>query len=634
MQRLTESRIYDFGEFRLDAKRHRLFLREGHVLVPLTPKAVDLLIALVQSKGRVLTKDELLDTVWGGSFVEEANLSQTIFVLRKTLGENTKEPRFILTVPNRGYQFISSVTEFGAEDTILEDEYLTDIHASDPKPTETSSREIKSRKLVWVVLPAVLFLAVGAYWFFRPSRPAELSQIKAIAILPFEDASSEQTEKYLGVGLADALVNRFSSLKQITVRPTRTVAKYAANHDDVGKIGRELQVDAVLDGRIQRVGDRVRISVQLIRAADNTTIWTENFDDHFTNFLAVQDSISQRVVRSLSLQLNESESAKLNQHGTAVPEAYEAYLRGRYFWNKRTADGFQHAVQDFTTAIELDPNFALAHCGLAETYVLVNLFGTKHDPNAFPMARISAERALALDPNLADAHAALAQVKLQYEFDWPGTENEYLKAIELEENNAVVRQWYGEFLALVQRTDESVVQMEKARDLDPTSLSANNAMALPLLRAGDIDGGLAVTEKVLEMDPNFSWALHYRSRGFLLKGDLPSALDCAQRAVTASDGSIFMRANLAYMLARSGRQAEARKILSELETYAKTSYVSPYNFAMIHNGLGETRDVYKYLEQAIDQRDFLTISLKGDTDFQNLHNDPQFAAVLHRVNLD
>lgn len=640
MIKLSESTVYEFEGFRLDAKSHRLFHRESGELVPLTPKAVELLLFLVQSKNRILTKDELLEAVWDNSFVEEANLSQTIFVLRKALGENRKVPRFILTVPNRGYQFIAPVTEIKppTETEIHQTDGIEverPVEAAEPKPVPASQRP-KSLKLIWLgatAIPLALLFVLGIYFFYPASKLTTVHEVKSIAVLPFEDLSTEQTEKYLGVSLADALTNKFSRLKQITVRPTRTVSKYADSRGDAGQIGRELQVDAVLDGRIQHLGERVRLSVQLIRSSDNTTLWTENFDDNFTNFFAVQDSISQKVVQSLALQLNDTEREKFDRRGTENARAYEEFLRGRFFWNKRTAADFERAIEHFQKAIELDPNFAQAHSALAETYVLVNLFGTKHDPKAFPMARAAAERALQLDGLLAEAHAALAQVKMQYDFDWAGTESEYLKAIELNPNNATIRQWYGEFLALQGRPDESMTQMKKACEFDPTSLSTNLALALPLIKAGQTDEALTVTEKVLEMDAKFAWALHYRSRAFLLKGEIENAAENAQKALAASNQSIFMKSNLAYILARARQEKEAREILAELQQTARTSYVSPYNFAMIYNALGEKTTALNYLNQAIDEHDFLISSLKTDSLFLNLHSDPEFNKILRRVNL-
>jgi len=628
----AESVTYEFAGFRLDARNHKLYRKDSGELVHLTPKVAELLTLFVQSRGQLLTKNEILDTVWADLIVEESNLSQSIFLLRKALGDDPKEPRFILTIPNRGYQFISAVTEAAAEEPAPKAAVIP-IPPPDVPDAAPQRSAVFSRKAFAIAIPLVLFVAFAIYWFYSRPSPQSWSEIRTIAVLPFEDLNAPQTEEYLGVAFADAMVMRFSALKQITVRPTRTVLKYAGSRDDPGKIGRELRVDAVLDGRIQRAANRVQVNVQLVRSADGKTIWSDSFDDSFANLFAVQNSISQRAARAISLQLDQRESALLQKPGTALPEAYQEYLKGRFFWNKRNAESNQRALEHFKRSIELDPNFALAYSGLAQTYVLLNLFGTKHDPNAFPMGRLAALRALELDPHLADAHAALAQVKLQYDFDWPGVETSYLEAIKLEENNAVVRQWYGEFLALMERTDESIAQLEKARQLDPTSPSTNNALALPYIRSRQLDKALEIIDEVLLMDPYFAWAHHYRSRARLLKLDFKGAIESARTAYAASNESLWMKTNLAVILARAGQTSEAVAIHAELKEAAGHLYVSPYNFALINNALGNQAEAIRYLNMAVDERDFLTVCMKSDSLLANLHGEPAFAEVLRKANL-
>lgn len=637
MQELSESKVYEFEQFRLDAKSHRLFLRADGKLVPLTPKAVELLLFLVQNRGRVLTKDELLEAVWDNSFVEEANLSQTIFVLRKALGENKKKPRFILTVPNRGYQFIAAVKEVHehAEDNILASEIIGFDRPPEPEvqSPHTTVPSRKSAKLLWLAVPLILLLTFGVYWFYPAAKPLKASEIKSIAILPFEDLSEGQTVKYLGVSLPDALVKQFGELKRVAVRPTRTVLKYADSREDASLIGRELQVDAVLDGRIQLVGDRLRVSVQLIRTADNATLWTENFDDEFTNFFAVQDSISQQVVQSLALQLDPAEREKFNRRGTANAAAYQEFLRGRFFWNKRTADNLQKAIEHFNRAIELDPQFALAHSALAETYAIYNFYSVNYDREAFPKARVAAVRALELDNGLAEAHTALGLVKSQYDFDWDGAEKSYLRAIELNPNYPTARQWYGEFLAFRQRTDESLAQMRKAIELDPTSLSTNTAPALPYNISGQFEKTLEVTDKALEMDANFHLALHYRARALFRLGRQDEAFEVYHKAVAASDGSLYIKADLGALYARAGRTAEARKVLAELRETAKERHISPYNFAILHSALNEREPALEYLRQTVAERDSFVITLPVSGAFENVRDDPRFKEILRQANL-
>ncbi|MEP6925243.1 MAG: winged helix-turn-helix domain-containing protein [Pyrinomonadaceae bacterium] len=632
MLELAESKVYQFDEFRLDGKNRRLFRRESNELVPLTPKALELLIVLVQNYGRIVSKDELLETIWGDSIVEESNLSQTIFVLRKALGENTKEPRFILTVPNRGYQFIALVREIGGtEDKILEEEFLTDAQNTAVDRTKTLDRKPQTAKPAWLLVPFVLLVLFGGYWFYPTAKSVTVREVKSIAVLPFEDLSAEQTEKYLGVSLADALANKFSGLKQITVRPTRAVLKYVESGEDSQKIGRALQVDAVLDGRIQRDGDRVRVSVQLVRTSDNTTIWSKNFDDDFTNFFAVQDSISRQVVQSLALQMDEAEREKFNRRGTENALAYEEYLRGRYFWNKRSADNLQKAIENFNRAVTLDPNFAQAHAALAETYVIYNFYATTIDREAFPKARVAATRALEIDNQLAEAHAALGLVKSQYDFDWDGAEKLYLRAIELNPNYPTARQWYGEFLAFRNRTDESLTQMNRAIQLDPTSLSTNTAPALPYLISGQFEKALEVTDKVLEMDAGFAIALHYKARALFRMGRHEESFEIYRKA--ASNGSAFFKADLGSFYARAGHDAEARKILAELSETAKVQHVSPYHFAILHNALNDRETAFDYLRKAVAEHDAFVITLPVSANFENLRDDPRFIEILQRANL-
>ncbi|HEY0458889.1 MAG TPA: winged helix-turn-helix domain-containing protein [Pyrinomonadaceae bacterium] len=639
MIELTESRIYEFEDFRLDEKSHRLFRRAGGELVPLTPKAVELLLFLVRNARRVLSKEELLNAVWENSFVEEANLSQTIFVLRKTLGENTKAPRFILTVPNRGYQFIAPVTEKSAQDAILEESFLSDaspaamqdskfkIQNSNPKSRTRNS------KLLWFIAPlALLAAAAGIYWFYAKAKPARVSEIRTIAVLPFEDLSAGQTEKYLGIGLADALTNRFGGLKQITVRPTRTVLKYMESREDAAKIGREMQVDAVLDGRIQRAGERIRVSVQMIRSADNATIWTENFDADFTNFFDVQDSISRKVVESLALEIDEKERRKLTERGTQNKQAYQEYLLGRFFWNKRSADDLNHAVEHFNRAVELDAGFAQAYAGLAETYAIYPFYAVVEDKEALPKARAAALRALEIDGELAEAVAALAYVQSQYDFDWRGAEKSYLRAIELNPNQPTTRQWYGEFLAFQNRTDESLVQMQKAIELDPTSLSTNTAPALSYNASRQFEKALETTDKVLQMDAGFLTALHYKARALFFLGRRDEAFEIYKKIIKDSNGSLYFKADFGCLYGIAGNKTEARRVLYELSETAKLKPVSPYYFASVYVGLGEKERAFEYLRKAVAEHDNNVVVLKVGINFDSVRNDPQFIEILRSAN--
>jgi TolB-like protein/DNA-binding winged helix-turn-helix (wHTH) protein/Tfp pilus assembly protein PilF len=642
MIELSESKIYEFEEFRLEAKNHRLFRRDSMELVPLTSKAAEVLLFLVKNTGRVLSKDEILEAVWENSFVEESNLSQTIFVLRKTLGEDTKNPRFILTAPNRGYQFIATVTQINPDDEILEVSFLSEIPDSrfqipDSKtksqiPDSKAKNQKPKTKYLAIGVLLVLLIGLAVYWFYPRAKPTGLKEIKTIAVLPFEDLSAEQTEKYLGVSLADALANKFGNLKQITVRPTRTVLKYAESREDAQKIGKELQVDAVLDGRIQRVGERIRVNVQLIRTSDNVTIWTGSFDDQFTNFFAVQDSISQKVVQTLAVQIDDKEREKFNRRGTENADAYQEYLLGRFFWNKRSADDLDRAIIHFKRAIELDGKFALAYAGLAETHAIYPFYAVTQDKDALPKARAAATLALEIDGELAEAYTVLAYVQSQYDFNWSGAEKSYQRAIELNPNHANTRQWYGEFLTFQARFDESLAQINKAIELEPTSLSALTAPALAYNASRQFEKTLEVTEKVLQMDAGFLIAQHYKARALFFSGKRDEAFELYRKLVFNSNGSAFFKADLGFLLGKAGKAAEARRILAELTETAKEKHVSPIHFAYLHLGLNEREKAFEYLRKAVAEHDPNVILFKVGVNFDDVRDDPQFIEISRSAN--
>ena len=631
MIELSESKVYEFEEFRLDAKSHRLFRQESGELVPLTPKAVELLLFFVENKGRVLSKDELLDKVWENSFVEEANLSQTIFVLRKTLGENTKEPRFILTAPNRGYQFIAPVREINADDEILDESFLSESTPSKVQRSETQNPKSKIRWLA--AAPLVLLLAFGVYWFYPKSKPVTIGEIKTIAVLPFEDLSAEQTEKYLGVSLADALTNKFGGLKQLTVRPTRSVLKYSESREDLGKIGRELQVDAVLDGRIQRVGERIRVSVQLIRTSDNATIWTGNFDDQFTNFFAVQDSISQKVVQSLALRIDEKEREKLNRHGTENAQAYQEYLLGRFFWNKRTADNLQKAIEHFDKAIEKDSNFALAYTGLADSYQLLAEYGAAAPHEVFPKAKTAVKKALEIDDQSAEAHTALAYTQVFYDWDWASAEQSFKRALELNPNYATAHQWYAECLSVTGRFDEARTHFERALEIEPVSPIILSDLAALYDQLGNSDLEIEQARKVIEIDPNFAYGYFYLGLGYERKKMYPEASEALAKTMTLFGEPPECAEEVKAAFKKNGMQGWWQKRLEQIETRPHLKNFQAYHKATVKLRLGDNEGALEALNQAFQRRDRYIINAKYDPHLAPLQQDPRFQDLLLRMGL-
>ncbi len=635
MIELSESKIYEFEDFRLDVKSRRLLWRESKEIVQLTPKAIELLIYFAENAGRVLLKDEILENVWENSFVEESNLSQTIFVLRKTLGEDTKNPRFILTVPNRGYQFIAEVKQFRPEDEILEKSLLSEIpHLTSselPVPSSKTKNQIPKTKIILFALPLVLLIAFGIYWFYPKSKPATVNEIKTVAILPFEDLSEGQTEKYLGISLTDALANKFSELKQLTVRPTRTVLKYAESREDLSKIGRELRVDAVLDGRIQRIGERVRVNVQLVRTTDGVAIWSDIFDDKFTNFFAVQDSLSQKVVQSLALQMNDKERERFNRRGTENAEAYQDYLRGRYFWNKRTAENLNKAITNFEKAVQKDANFALAYTGLADCYILLSEYHAATPREIFPKAKAAINKALELDGESAEAFAALGYTQAFYDWDFAGAEKSFKRALELNPNYATAHQWYGEFISAFGLFDEARKHHERAAEIDPVSPIVISAMAGLYDYRGDYENTIRQAQKMLEIDPNFAYGYFYLAMGFERKGMDAEAAEATAKTMIFFGEPPEAAEEIREAFKKNGMKGLWQKRLEQVENRPYLKNFQSYFKALIQIRLGDKEGTLQSLNRAFEERDHNLIYMKNDLRLASLRDDSRFQDLLRRI---
>jgi len=488
---------YQFGPYRLDPNEGRL-LRNGEP-VPLTPKAFETLVVLVQRSGHLVEKDELMKLLWPDSFVEESNLNQHVWTLRKTLGENKAGNEYIETVPKRGYRFMAEVQELGHQgfELVAERRTLTRIVTEDGVEASEWSRErlpeSQARKLIagkrrWVTRRGaltvggllLLLLMVSAltlrWWRSVEARRTEAARavtrtnLTSMAVLPFKPLVANDRDEYLEMGMVDVLITKLSNIRQLKVRSISTVRKYADLQQDPVVAGRELQVEAVLDGSIQRVGDRVRLTVRLLNVQDGTSLWADKFDEPFTNIFALQDSISERVAAALPLNLSREEKARLSRHYTENTEAFQLYLKGRYFWNKRTGEGLKKAIEYFNQAIAIDPRYAQAYAGLADSYLLIGGYGLISQEEAIPKAKAAAEKALEIDDTLAEAHTSLGLIYQNYEWNWAECEKEYRRAIELNPNYATAHHWYGEHLVLMGRFDEGIAEIQRAQEIDPLSL--------------------------------------------------------------------------------------------------------------------------------------------------------------------
>ena len=649
---------YQFDAFELDPVR-RVLLREDKAIA-LKPKVFETLLVLVRNSGRVMDKDQLMQQVWPDTVVEEVNLAHNISVLRKALGQKADENRFIITVPGRGYGFVAEVKEIQRNATVSEyeltrsrlvvEEETDEPEMSDAlptyadgagarllpakKPKSNGSQTLPRRRLVFAatLVAVAMAIALGLLIYrSRPSQPQPFARITSIAVLPFKPLVAENRDESLELGMADTLIARLSNIREISVRPISAVRRYAGLEQDAVAAGREQRVDAVIDGQIQKSGEKIRVTVRLVRVADGVPMWTNQFDENMSDIFRVQDSISERVTGVLALKLTGEEKERLARNHTDNTEAYQLYLKGRYFWNKRTGDAIKTGIDYFSQAVEADPDYALAYAGLAEAYVLLANYSDSTPQEAYSKARAAATKALKLNDRLAETHTALAYIKAGYDWDFAGAEREYQRALELNPNYPTAQNWYAEFLGLMGRSTESITGMRRALELEPLSLMINVELGDMLLFARQYDQAIEQYRKTLDLDSSFVRAHVQLGQVYGQKGQYEEAISELKKAISLNSEDNYAIQLLGYMYAISRRTSEAYKALEELKERAKRTHVLPYDIAVIYVGLGEKDRAFEWLEKSFAERDEGLLYLRVDPVLDSLRSDPRFADLLRRV---
>jgi len=671
--------FFEFGEFHLDPVERRL-LRDGRV-IPLTPKAFETLCLLVENGGYLLEKNRLMEMLWADAFVEEGNLADNISKIRQALGDSRKEPKFIETISGRGYRFVAEVRRIEEEEKgrkgereIKNDAVMSEpsasasalnlseppavvgglnaaeLNVSDDKLQNDNKFEItdlkseinksqilteRTNRPLLIAFSVLSIFALGATGFFlwRENGKSADAPIKTVAVLPFKPLAANNRDESLELGMSDSLITRLARLRQITVRPISAVRRYTDLEQDALAAGLELGVESVLEGNIQRAGERIRITARLVRVEDAKTLWTETFDEKFTDIFAVQDSISQKIIGALALQLNGEEQNQLTKKYTANTEAYQLYLKGRYFWNKVTPEGFEKSLEFYRQAIDIDPNYALAYAGLADSYNLLGSYGVLPLKESHPKARAAAEKALEIDGELAEAHTALAAVIADYYWDWAAAEKHFKQALALNPNYPVARYWHSQYLARMGRLDEAVEEAKRAQTLDPVSPNANAHVGLALYRARRYDEAIAQLQKALEIDADTFDAHIFLGFVYIQQERSEEAIAEFQTMVKLSERNPNLLALLGYAYATAGKPEEAREILKELNEQSKNQPVSPFETAMIYIGLGEREQAFAWLEKAYDERAWQLGFLKVEPIFDPLRPDSRFTDLMRRVNL-
>lgn len=618
---MPDETLYAFGDFRLDAGR-RLLSHGTQGSVAITSRAFDTLLHLVRNPGRLVAKRELMAAVWGDAVVEENNLTQTISTLRQLLGERPDEHRFIVTVPGRGYRFIASVAT---------GQQISEQKDGSGSPTRPPHPRRWSNPLLIAGGLAVVF-AIAWFLSIRHETRAGVAPITTIAVLPFKPLVQESGDPALELGMADTLIARLGS-GGLVVRPLSSVRKYTALETDALAAGRELGVDAILEGSIQRSGDVLRVTTRLLRVSDGTSIWSDKVDQPWSNLFDMQDKLAEQVAAALALQLTREERQRLTRRHTQNADAYRSYLLGRYHFLKLVPPEIEKSIEYFNRAIEQDPQYALPHEGLAEAYRAMTITSDRRPSEVMPRGKAAALRAIELDDRLDSAWGSLCFIQTWWDWDWPAAERSCRRAIEINPNGADGHRAYSVLLSDLGRHEQAIAEARRASELDPLALITNAIEGHVLLYAGRTADAAAQLHATLELDDNF-WITHlFLGKVHLADNDLPSALAEFRKAQVLSAQNSETVSMVGYALARSGDRKSAQAALAELLERGSHQYVPPFNVAMLYNGLGDTNNTFAWLEKAYADRDVRLTFLKVEKKWDALRADERFVALAKKMAL-
>ena len=640
--------LYVFGSFQLNAVE-RVLLRDGQP-VPVTQKVFDLLLLLVRHSGHIVAKERLMSEIWPDAFVEEGNLTQNISVLRKAL--NGDGHQYIQTVPRRGYRFVGNVHEvIDQTELILEEHKLARVvieHDTSDAPLAPASAHAPAtsqlapglvRRRRWLFTSiAIAPLAAGIIYFALVRTAKESSSIspplngtRSIAVLPFQNLKADNDEAFLGLGMTDALISRLSNIREANVRPTSAVQKYSDRRQDLATVGKELRVDSVLTGTVQRDGDRVRVSVQLVDVRQGNTIWAQAFDEKYTNIFAVEDAISAQIAQAMTPKLTEDERARVAKHYTEDSQAHEIYLQGRFNLSKFTQDGTKLARQYFTQAIAKDPRYALAYAGLAESYAFGEIGLSPQE--AFPQARDAATKAIELDDTVGQAHAALAQVAFLWDWDWPSAEKEFRRAIELTPADPEVHHMYAHYLTAMGRFDEALAESQRLLELDPLSPASRNHLGWHYFYSHQLDQAIEQYKQVIALDPNFAEAHRQLAEAYAEQARYDDAF-----AETVKRWELVGRAQevpeLKKAYASFGWKGFWQERLRLTLARSKTSFMSPLGTATIYANLKDKEQTLTLLETGYREHDIDMVYLNVDRSWDGIRSEARFHELLKRMKLE
>lgn len=605
----------------------------------LEPKSYRLLTFLIENRDRALTKEEIFEGIWNGVAVTDNALTRAVAQIRKALGDDSREPRYIETIPTVGYRFIAPVQEVAATETIefapqesaalISGGYQADTvpDASTSLHQRPNAGSMRLARRAGILGAIVVVGAFAAYFMLRgpASSPTDQPAPTRIAVLPFKPIVAGDRNEALELGMSDALIDKLNAGERIIVSPLSSIRRYGSLEQDPTEAGRQLNVNVVVDGSVQRLGDRIRISARLLQVKDGKQLWAQQFDEKFTDIFAVQDSISRQVADALKVRLGAT------RRYTDNAEAYGLYLKARYLSEKASMRDIQAAIRYLEEAVHLDPNYAPAYVVLADAHRAAVLIGDEAPSVAMPLAKQAALRAVELDDNLAEAHAALGWMMFWYDWDWAGAERELKRALQMDPRSFYARQFYAHLLSNTGRHTEAMSEIDKALEVEPLSLRANSLRGVFFNNAGRFEEGIAQFRKVLDLQPNYRLAQMFLCRALNERAEYQESLSAIRQVQIVSKEASEPRAIEADTLARMGRRKEAQAILNALLNESKTRYVPNYSLASIYAALGEPDEALSRLEKAFSEKDLVMVFLLVDPRWNHLHSNPRFINLLNRM---
>jgi TolB-like protein/DNA-binding winged helix-turn-helix (wHTH) protein/Flp pilus assembly protein TadD len=633
-----------FGVFEVDLRAGEL--RKKGVRIKLQDQPFLLLVTLLKQRGEIITREELCRTLWpDGTFIDfDHGLGSAINRLREALGDSAANPRFVETVPRRGFRFIAPIQTVSGNTLVVSEiaqsgqDPAAENSSGAGNQADASKKVIVPERLSWLLgwrgpsLLLLVILMLSSIWIFRRTSPPS-PIIRSLAVLPLVNLSGDASQEYFSDGMTDELIAELGQISELRVTSRTSVMTYKGVRKPLPQIARELNVDAVVEGTALRLGSRIRITAQLIQASADRHLWAQSYEGDLRDTLALQSKVAREIAGQIRIKLNPQEQAGLKNVKVVNPEAHEDYLKGRYFWNKRTGKDLEKAVDYFNRSINKDPNYAQAYSGLADSYALMGdwEYGVLAPQEAFAKAKAAATKALALDGALGEAHTSLAFSLDLFDWDWESAGREYRRAIELNPSYATAHQWYAWHLIVLGQNSEAIAEIRKAESLDPLSLIISADMADVLLVARRYDESIQQSRKTIEMDPRFGVAYYQLGQAFAQKHMHQEAITEFQKAIGFSGGNKTFTASLAYAYAVSGRTNDALNILKDLNEPSKDGFSNASEIALVYIGLNNKDEAFALLEKAYKER--FNPSIIRRPYFDPLRADPRFQDLLHRIGL-